>query len=329
MKKTRIGYVRLCDAAPLVVAQALGSYAAESARVELVPVASWSEVRDRLITGDLQAAHCLAGIPLAAQAGMFGPQAKLATAFTLNHDGTAITLATSLAGILRSGREHFVDYVRNRRREGRPLVLASVFPASRHEYELRHWIASLGLDPQADLRLVVVSPPETARAMRNGRIDGYCVGEPWNTRAIHEGWGQCVSVGASSVPGTEKVLGVREEFLDDPAHGAILRALATASDWLAGTDHVEATLELLAPYVGRSIDELRPAFSGSFRSCLGESRTPFIRFGCAIARPDASHGRWYLEQMRSNGQIAEDIAIDAVCARAFRADVHDRWLGAR
>ncbi|HZP13206.1 MAG TPA: CmpA/NrtA family ABC transporter substrate-binding protein, partial [Nevskiaceae bacterium] len=171
MKKIRLGFVRLCDAAPLVVAQALGSYAREKVRVELVPLASWSEVRDRLIVDDVQAAHCLAGIPLAAQAGVFGPQARLATAFTLNHYGNAITLATSLAGILRSGKANFVDYVRNRRREGRPLALASVFPISKHEYELRHWVASLGLDPGTDMRLVVVPPPETARAMRNGRID--------------------------------------------------------------------------------------------------------------------------------------------------------------
>ena len=330
MKKTRVGYIRLCDSAPLIVARGLGYYVQESVRVELVPMKSWAELRDRLIVGNIQAAHCLAGIPLASQAGLFGPQSKLATAFTLNHFGNAITLAAPLAQLLRSGTEQFVEYARARRAKGRPLVLASVFPVSKHEYELRHWLAGLGLDPQTDMRLVVVPPPETASALREGRIDGYCVGEPWNTRAILEGWGEAVATSAgSTLPGTEKVLALREPLLETPEHAALLRALTRAADWLADANNAEAAIELLAPYVGRPLHELRAALCGEFRARrdgVVHAAGAFMRFNREINRPNLGHGRWYLKQMQAAGQVESSAPTEEICARAFRCDVYDRLL---
>jgi ABC-type nitrate/sulfonate/bicarbonate transport system substrate-binding protein len=325
MAKTRIGYIRLTDAAPLIVARGLGAFVQEKVRVDLVPLRSWAEVRDRLITGDIQASHCLAGIPLASQAGLFGPQAKLVTAFTLNHYGNAITLARPLAQLLATSRQQFVDHVRERRAQGKPLVLASVFPVSKHEYELRHWIASLGLDPQVDMRLVVVSPPETASALHQKKIDGYCVGEPWNTRAIVEGWGEAVATSVGSgLPGTEKVLAVREDFLETESHAAVLRALSKAAQWLSDPAHVDAAIELVAPYVGRPLAQLRPALGGTFVAADREPSNPvFVRFDAAINRPDAAHADWYVRQMQAAGQVGADAPVAEICARAFRAGLHD------
>ncbi len=334
MKKVRLGYVRLCDAAPLIVARGLGCYAQQGLRVELVPMKSWAEVRDRLLLGELQAAHCLAGIPLAAQAGVFGPGARLATAYTLNHHGNAITVSNALTAALARGREDFIELARARRAQGKPLVLASVFPVSKHEYELRHWLAAQGLDPLTDMRLVVVPPAETANALRNGRIDGYCVGEPWNTRAIVEGWGVAVATASqSALPGTEKVLAAHEAWLHTPEHAALLRALAHAADWLSDARNTEAAVELLAPYVGRPLHELRAALCGEFRAgrdATVQQAAPFVRFDRGITRPNAEHARWYLRQMQAASQLESEVIsavhIEEVCARAFRADIHDQVL---
>jgi two-component system, oxyanion-binding sensor len=328
MKTYKLGYVRLCDAAPLIVAHGLGFYTQEALRVELVPLSSWSELRDRLIVDDIQAAHCLAGIPLAAQAGLFGPNAQLATAFTLNHHGNAITLARPLAEILFSGGvAAFAALVRERRASGRPLVMASVFPVSRHEYELRHWVRSLGLNPETDLRLVVVPQPETAGALRSSRIDGYCVGEPWNTRAQLEGSGVIVATSAAlGLPGTEKVLALREARLEDEGHAALLRALARAADWLSERANSEAALELLAPYIGRPLRELRPALCGSLRAHdeAEGAAGGGLQFGRAVNRPDAAHACWYLKQMQAARQLDGTAPVAQISARAFRADLYDR-----
>ncbi|HVT34723.1 MAG TPA: CmpA/NrtA family ABC transporter substrate-binding protein [Nevskiaceae bacterium] len=332
MKKTRLGYLRLCDAAPLIVARGLGCYAQAGLRVELVPLKSWAEVRDRLMLGDIHAAHCLAGIPLAAQAGLFGPEAKLATAFTLSHSGNAITLATPLAQLFRTGRDAFAALARERSAQGRPLTFASVFPVSKHEYELRHWWAGLGLAPE-DMRLVVVSPAETAPSLHSGRIDGYCVGEPWNTRAIVEGWGEAVTTSAQlGLPGTEKVLAVDAGWLKAPEHAALLQALTLAADWLADAANAESAMELLAPYAGRPLRELRAAICGEFRTqrnAVPAAAEPFLRFDRGINRPNTAHGLWYLQQMRAADQLDPAVRMEEVCARAFRADVYDELIGAR
>ncbi|MEK6806187.1 MAG: CmpA/NrtA family ABC transporter substrate-binding protein [Pseudomonadota bacterium] len=326
--KLRLGYIRLCDAAPLVVACTLGLFADEKLRVELIALSSWAEVRDRLITGDVQASHCLAGIPLAAQAGLFGPNADLATAFTLNHFGNALTLSPALAA---AGGE-LQEIARQRRAQGRPLTLAAVFPVAKHQYELRHWLVTQGLDPETDVRMVVTPPPLVAAALRRGNLDGFCVGEPWSTRAILEGSGVAVATSRSlGLPGTEKVLAVRSDWLEDPAHAALLRALHRATQWLAEPLNRVAATELLAPYLGRPPEELLPALTGRFSTHANAEAQPiddFVRFH-GINSPEPAHALWYLEQMQAAGQLPHQLPLEDIVQRAFRPDIHQRVLGTR
>jgi len=324
--KLRLGYLRLCDAAPLIVARTLGLFSDEKLRVELVALSSWAEVRDRLITGDVQAAHCLAGIPLAAQAGLFGPSASLATAFTLNHFGNALTLSPALAA---AGGE-LKEIARQRRAQGRPLTLAAVFPVAKHQYELRHWLIGQGLDPETDVRMVVTPPPLVAAALRRGSLDGFCVGEPWSTRAILEGCGVAVATSRSlGLPGTEKVLAVRSDWLENLAHVAVLRALHRATQWLAEPLNRVAASELLAPYLGRPPEELLPALSGRFQfrhGAAAQSVPDFVRFH-GINCPEPTHARWYLEQMQAAGQLPHQSVLADIVQRAFRPDIYQRVLG--
>lgn len=329
--RLELGYVRLCDAAPLVVARGLGLFADEKLRVDLVAMSSWAETRDRLMTGDIQAAHCLAGIPLAAQAGLFGSQADLTTAYTLNHHGNAITLSVPVAERAAGSAEEFQEYARVRRAQGRPLTLAVVFPVSKHQYELRHWLHGRGLDPESDVRLVVMPPPLVAAALGRGRLDGFCVGEPWNTRAILDGHGVAVATSRQlALPGTEKVLAVRGDWLDSAEHAAVLRALARAAGWLSEATNRAAAAEMLAPYLGRPPAELLPALTGNFRSRRAAAPEPvddFLRFH-GINCPDLAHGCWYLRQMQAAGQLPHSLPVAEIAARALRPDLHRRVLSA-
>ncbi len=324
--KLKLSYIRLCDAAPVIVARSLGLFSDEKLRVDLIALSSWAETRDRLITGDIHAAHCLAGIPLAAQAGLFGPNAALATAFTLNHFGNALTLAPALVEAGDALRE----FARQRRAQGRPLTLAAVFPVAKHQYELRHWLRQRGLDPETDVRLVVMPPPLVAAALRKGTLDGFCVGEPWNTRAVLDGSGVAVATSRSlALPGTEKVLAVRSDWLEDAAHAALLRALHRATQWLAEPLNRVAASELLAPYLGRPPEELLPALSGHFqfrRDAAAQSVPDFVRFH-GINCPEPAHARWYLEQMQAAGQLPHQSVLDDIVRRAFRPDIYQHVLG--
>ncbi len=334
MDRIRLGYIRLCDAAPLIVAQCLDYFVDEGLAVELLALPSWAEVRDGLMMGELHASHCLAGIPIAGQAGLFGPNAKLATALTLNHHGNVITLAPELAAELEDhdpSPRGLTRLAKAWAARGRPLVLASVFPVSKHEYELRHWLRSGGLDPDEDMRLVVVPPPRVAAALQTGSIDGFCAGEPWGSLAVAEGAGEIVMCSSAlGLPGTEKVLAVREEWLEHPSHLAVLRALRRALQWLNQPVNRRTAAELLAPYLDLPAADILPALNGevAMRPVVNAGRHgDFLRFADPrLSRPDPAHARWLLEQMHKAGQLGAGPADMGSAERAFRPDIHDLAL---
>ena len=333
----RLGYVPLNDALPLLAAQHLGHFLDHGLKVKLHPMASWAQLRDALLLGDLDAAHCLAGIPVASQAGLFGPQADLACAMTLNHYGNAITLARplveSLGGVARVNAA-LPELVIAARERGRPLTLASVFPVSKHEFELRHWLRQMQLDPDRDLRLVVIPPPLAATALRERQIDGFCVGEPWNSLAVHQGLGEIVATSRElGLPGTEKVLATRSGWLEQAEHLALIRCLTETCAWLDEPAHRREALPGLAQALSLKASDLAPGLLGDV---LGSdaAASPFIQFS-GINRPDDWHAGWLLAQMQINHLLSRNGDSDAICERAFRADVFDqacvdeRRIGAR
>lgn len=320
-----VGYLPLSDALPLLAARELGLYAREGLSVELRPLRSWAQIRDALLLGEVQAAHCLAGIPLAAQAGLFGRPAPLATALTLNHFGNAISLATDLMAEIENGAASFATGLRQaalvRRDSSRPLTLASVFPVSKHEFELRHWLRGFELDPDYDVNLVVVPPPLVDEALRAGRIHGYCVGEPWNSLSQEAGSGQVVATSQSlGLPGTEKVLAVHEGWLDDPAHHALVRALDTACNWLAASENRRRAAVWLGSTLDLSEAVVRPGLLAT------GSAQPHIQFA-GVQYPDLQQARWLLEQMQACGAGLDAGKLTRISERAFRPAHYRQIMG--
>jgi ABC-type nitrate/sulfonate/bicarbonate transport system substrate-binding protein len=245
----QIGFLALTDAAPFVVAEELGLFARHHVAVELRREIGWATIREKIIYGELDAAQAPAPMLWSALLGLGCPPCEVLTALILNLNGNAITLSRKLwdAGV----RDALTlrDYVRTRRNAREMLTLGVVFHYSSHHLLLRRWLQTAGLEPDRDVRLVVVPPAQMFRNLAAQTIDGFCAGEPWNTLAVREGLGWCPTWSAEFQPGhVEKVLMVTRSFAERrrSEHAALVRALTEAAAWCDEPQNREKLAELLA-----------------------------------------------------------------------------------
>ena len=322
----RIGYVPLTDAAPLLVADSLGLFRQHGARVALSEESAWSALRDRVAHGMLDGAHMLAPMPIALACGLSGVRAAVSVGAGIGRNGNTLTLSLRMAeeaGLDPDGvplsAEAFATVVRGRAAAGRPPVrLAAVFPFSSHHYLLRHWLASGGLDPDRDLRLMVVPPPRTARALAQDEIDGFCAGEPWGSHAAALGLGRVALTGGDIWPDhPEKVLAFRTGLPEAQAV-AVTAAVIAAARWLDDPMNRDDTLRLMRERVfpGMAAETLRLALNGETPTAEGTRLLPApMRFREAtLARPEAA--AWYLGQMRRWGHVPASVT-EAEALSAF------------
>ncbi|MGU3361841.1 CmpA/NrtA family ABC transporter substrate-binding protein [Methylobacterium sp. M6A4_1b] len=333
-----LGYVPLIDAAPLIAAVECGFTAAEGLAVDLVSEPSWATLRDKLALGHLDGAHMLAPLALASALGISGPETDLVVPLGLSLNGNAVTISRPLwaemapeADDLDTIARAFARVARGRVARGRPLTLGTVHPFSCHTYQLRIFAARGGLDLDADTRLVVIPPPWIAEALRSGQIDGFCVGSPWNSVAVAEGYGRIAAFGCELAPDCpEKVLAL-------PAFAAktsapLIRALRRAGQWCAAPENHSELASLLAhpSHLGVDPGLVRRALAGAVVvDPDGTERRAerFVMFGAEAARPASGHADWILSQMEAAGQIA---ATDAQAERAraiYRPDLYLAALG--
>ncbi|MCE1236409.1 MAG: ABC transporter substrate-binding protein [Hyphomicrobiales bacterium] len=346
LERLRIGFIPLVDCAPLVVARDLGFAAAEGLALDLVRETSWANIRDRIVLGHFDAAHMLAPMAVAARLGLGHLVAPVVAPWILNHGGNSLAVSASLRAAVDDwgGVEDpaavgatLKRVVAARAARGEePLTLASVHPFSCHEQQLRHWLAAAGLDPDADVRLVVVPPPYMVDAMTGGVVDGACVGSPWPSLAVEAGVGRILLATGAIVPATpEKVLGVRETFAErrPEALAALLRALDRAGAWIEDPANRAALAELLArpEIVGAPAEVLTRALSGDVRLAPGAPAihvADFLRFhgtgpNGPINRPRRVDGLWFAAQMLRWGQTRDREAAFAAARAAYSPAVFD------
>lgn len=340
----RLGYIPLTDCLPLVVAREQGFFAAEGLTVELCCEASWANIRDKLIVGHLDGAQVLAPMLLAASLGLGGLRKPMMTAFSLGLNGNAITASNSLFTELREhslsdsaldAARALAGVVRSRQARGAdPLVIATVFPFSSHNYQLRYWLAAGGIDPVRDIKLVALPPQQMVDSLRLEHIDAFCVGEPWNSCAAAMGLGRCLVAGYEIWQnGPEKVFGITEQWHEENpnTHAAVLRALDQAAQWIEG--NLRAALQLLdrGHYVEAPLDWLAQPLTGQLRVGLAQSQRgaeAFHVFHRYMANfPWRSQAQWFLQQMQRWGQIPASTDIAAVAARVYRADLYRNVFG--
>lgn len=326
----RLGFVPLTDCAPVVMAQELGLFRKFGLDVVLSRELGWATIRDKVIYGELDAAHALAAMPFATTLGLGSPRCDCVTGLVLNLHGNAITLSNDLwkSGVTDgAGLRGFISAVRR----DRTLTLGVVHQFSSHHFLLRAWLTRHGIDPDRDVRIVVVPPPQMTANLRAGNIDGFCVGEPWNSVAVREKAGWIVETSAELDPGhPEKVLMVRSAFATERAkdHETLIAALMEACAYCdnpANRNHVVTTLAR-PEYVNAPVAALRTGMSGEFD--LGHGRSRRCRDFAIYHRdganePLASRAAWVANHLRA--LLPNPAALTpAFSRRIFRDDIFSR-----
>lgn len=325
LSELRLGFIPLTDCAPLIAAETQGFFEEEGLAVELVREASWATVRDKVAVGALDGAHMLAPMALAAAAE--DPESAVLAPLALNRNGSAITVSMDLFEALGGApidltgpppsAARLSDLIAKRRARGEgPLTFAVVFPYSMHNYLLRYWLAQGGIDPDHDVRLVVIPPPRMVERMRAGEIDGFCVGAPWNAVAEIEGIGRILAASSQLWPGgPDKVLGVRGTLAaqrpDDLR--ALLRAVIRGAAWADAPENRDALVAELA-----EADRIGATSTAIARAL--EYEVVFHRDAAGLPRRE--HGLWFLSQMIRWGQIDASRDLNAVVDQVYRPDLY-------
>ncbi len=333
------GFVPLLDSALLVVAREKSFAEAQSIDLTLVRERSWASIRDRLAVRQFDVAHILGPMPIACNLGLSAPAPEMIVPMALGLGGNAVTVSAALwQAMAREGATTDLDARTNgvalRKvidgRKGEPLRFGVVHPYSGHNYELRYWLAASGIDPDRDIEIVVLPPPDMGDALAEGAIDGYCAGEPWNTFGVVKRGGHLATVKAAiwrSSP--EKVLGVNARWGEShpDAMGALLVALYEASLWCAKPENREELAQLLAKpaYVGRDAALLLPALTGELPvggGAVESVRDFFVPNAKAATFPWKSHALWFYTQMVRWGQVTHTAERQKIAAETYRPDLY-------
>lgn len=339
-----LGFIPLTDCAVLAVARERGFAAAEGIELQLQREVSWANIRDKVALGHFQGAQMLAGMPIAASLGINQRAVPMLVPFCLNRNGNAITVSTALhqdlVAIGGLGGDESVAaagaalrrVIAARRAAARPpLTFGMVFPFSCHNYELRYWLAACGIDPDSDVHLVVVPPPLMVDSLRNAQVDGFCVGEPWNSLAVEAGLGRII-VAKSELwrQGTEKVLGVPAAWAIDNANtlAGLIRALDRAAAWADDPANRAALAELLAApaYLDMPATIVARALTGEMAiGPIDRRRTlaDFLVLHRAGANlPSVDHALWIYSQMLRWGQVTRRQEDEAAIRATYRPDIY-------
>ncbi|MEL7144730.1 MAG: CmpA/NrtA family ABC transporter substrate-binding protein, partial [Bacteroidota bacterium] len=337
------GFIKLTDMAPLAIAKELGYFEDEGLFVTIEAQSNWKNVLDRVIDGQLDGSHMLAGQPIAAGAG-FGRQAELVTPFSMDLNGNGITVSNDVWSKMKPNVEiaddgsvkhpikadALVPVVESYKNSGKPFKMGMVFPVSTHNYEIRYWLAAAGINPgfytadniqgqvDADVLLSVTPPPQMPATLEAGTIYGYCVGEPWNQQAVFKGIGVPVTTNYDIWKNNpEKVFVMTKKFVEQYPNTAtaVTKALIRAGKWLDTPGNRPTAVEILSrsEYVGADSVVIANSMTGTFEFEKGDKRempdfNVFFRYHATY--PYYSDGIWFLTQMRRWGQIPESKPAD-------------------
>ena len=338
--KLKIGFIALTDCAPLVIAKEKGFFAAEGLEVDIEKEGGgWPGIQQKTISGEYDYAHALAGLPIAATLGING-DANLQVLMSLDYNGNAITYSNKLIeemekyGLKKDERpvsaESLKKYVDEKKaKEGKnyqPLNFGMTHPNSTHNYELRYWMASSGIKPDEDTTIKPFPPPTMPQNLIAGNIDGYSVGEPWNTRVVSGGQGGALVTKYdiwNNAP--EKVLQGRADFIDKNPETtkAVMKAVLKAQMWLDESwENREEAIKILAKdsYVKAPVDVLRKSMSGTFLYTKDvDSKNPMFNVfaNYYAAYPYYSHGMWFITQMYRWGQLDKPVDMKATIEKVI------------
>lgn len=299
----RLGYVRLLDAAPLIVAESLGMFREAGLDVELSREVGWATIRDKLAFGELDVVQALSPLPFVMRLGIGVAPTNVLTGMVLNCNGNAITLSKQLRDEGVEDGDSLRRYIKRGYRP-RKLALGVVSLYSSHHFILCRWLEKHGINPKEDVIITVLPPEQMVRNIAAQNIDGFCVGEPWNSLAVEEGLGWCPATSVDIANGyPEKVLATTERFYSyrPDEYMRMIEVLRTACAFCGDRANHPELLNILSKstYLNCTPKTLAHALSGEFP--MGYGRTaegPFIRFCCTeVNRPDAKRASEVFEDL--------------------------------
>jgi nitrate/nitrite transport system substrate-binding protein len=327
--------IALTDCSPIVIAHEKGFFKKYGINATIVKGASWAAIRDSLSNGDIQGTHMLLGMPLASTMGLLGaPQKPMVIPWLLNRNGQAITLKTDYKGKVGADPKLLRPYVEEGKKKGAPLTFAMTFPPGTHAMWMRYFLASGGIHPDKDVALVTIPPPQMVANMKVGKMDGFCVGEPWNARAIADGIGYTAVTTQDMWPDhPEKVLAFTEEFAqkNPKTVKAVLKGVHEASVWLDDLKNRPEQAEIVSrpTYINCPADLILGRLQGHYD--YGDGRTKedpkymiFNSRNCNYPQP--KYAKWWLSQFRRWGMVDAVPDYDGIAKRVMRTDLYEEAM---
>jgi len=329
--KMRFGIIALTDCSSIVMAHELGLFKKHGIESTISKEASWAVIRDRLTLGENQASHILLGIPYASTMGLQGSPVKpMVIPMYLNRNGQAITLNKALLDKGVKTPQQLKPVVMEAKGKGSPLTFAMTYPPGTHAMWIRYWLAAGGINPDKDVTLITIPPAQMVANMKVGKMDGYCVGEPWGARAIADGIGfTAITTQQIWKDHPEKVLGFTEEFAtkNPKTVKAVMRAVLEASQWNDKLENRTRMAEVVGQpqYVNAAKEIILGRMLGDYD--YGDGRKEKDKYYMTFFDrqtnfPMKSHGVWWLSQFRRWGMVKETPDYKGIVDRVHRPDIY-------
>ena len=329
------GFIALTDCAPIVIAHEKGFFKKYGITATVKKGANWAAIRDMLSSGDIQSTHMLFGMPFASTMGLAGAPVKpMIIPWLMNRNGQAITLATSFKGKVGADPKALKPFVDQAKALGEPLTFAMTFPPGTHAIWTRYFLAAGGIHPDKDVNLITIPPPQMVANMKIGKMDGFCVGEPWGARAIADGIGfSAITTQDMWKDHPEKVLAFTEEFAkkNPKTVKAVLKAIHEASVWLDETSNRDEACAIVSKpnyincpkdiILGRMLGQLD---YGDGRKVTDEFPMHFSKRNCNYPQP--KYGLWYVTQFRRWGMVSGAPDYQSIVKRVMRTDLYEEAM---
>jgi nitrate/nitrite transport system substrate-binding protein len=326
----RFGIIALTDCSSIVIAHEKGFFKKYGINSTVAKGASWAAIRDSLSTGDIEATHMLIGMPLASTMGLAGsPKKPMIAPWMINRNGQGITVQAKYKGAVKSAAD-FRPLVDAALAKGSPLTFAMTFPPGTHAMWMRYWLGSGGINPDKDVALITIPPPQMVANMKVGKMDGFCVGEPWNARAVAEGIGYTVITSQQIWKDhPEKVCAFTEKFAEKNPKSvkAVLKALHEASVWLDNLDNRPEQCQLVgkATYINCDPASILGRLKGEYDYGDGRKEQDpnymiFSQRNCNY--PSKAYAKWFLSQYRRWGLCSGTPDYEGIASKVMRADIY-------
>ncbi len=333
--RMRFGMIALTDCSPIVIAHEKGLFKKYGIESTVAKGANWAAIRDSLSSGDNQGTHMLLGMPIASTMGLLGsPKKPMIIPWLLNRNGQAISLSNKFKGQVQADPKALKPFVDKARKLGEPLTFAMTFPPGTHAMWTRYYLGAGGINPDKDVSLIVIPPAQMVANMKVGKMDGFCVGEPWNARLIADGIGFTSITTQDLWPDhPEKVCAFTAEFADKNPKTvmACLKALHEASVWLDQLDNRPEQCEIVSrpTYINCDKEIILGRLLGNYN--YGDERRKkddhfmiFSQRNCNYPQP--KYGKWWLSQFRRWGMVSGPPDYDGVVKQVMRPDIYEEAM---